>query len=365
MKIENDYKGKANFISLSFPTSQIGYIAGNELSGFGIILKTTDAGNSWNRTSYSLPYFIDYKIIFPSTTVGYITTHFPYNSSGSVYMLMKSKDGGNVWETLDSTQDVSIEQMVWKSEDLGLFISYHLGDPPESYLRYTSNGGKTILSAGNTGVVDKTAVGSGEGSVWYCGISYKLSRSEDTNFHWMSTNEIPNKTLEYGTFFIANGPSSYCVIHGYPAVFIFKTTDNGLNWFEQFKDTSLSPIAGYAPTSQTGFLLASYDSLTTKKWKILKTIDGGGPALDQVHEYSENNFFLSPNPTTGIITVQNTEQNISHITVSNILGEQMLELVKPNAPEFTLDLSKLPPGIYFARFVMAGEVVTRKIVKEH
>ena len=71
-----------------------------------------------------------------------------------------------------------------------------------------------------------------------------------------------------------------------------------------------------------------------------------------------------PNPTTGIITVHNASANIQHVTVSSILGESVLELEHPNAPEFTLDLSKLPAGIYFARFVMAGEVVSRKIIRE-
>jgi len=277
---------------------------------------------------------------------------------------MKSKDGGKVWETLDSSLNVSIEQMVWKNENLGLLLSHHLGDPPESYLRYTADGGKTILWEGHTGVSDKTTVGSGEGNVWYCGIEYHLSRSEDTNFHWMSANVAHNGVLEYGTFFIKNGPDSYCVTRGYPEVIIFKTTDNGLNWFDQFKDTSLTPIAGYAPNLQVAFLLASYDSLSTKKWKILKTIDGGGPALTGVRGHFDTNISLSPNPTSGMIIVHNAPENILNVTVSSILDESVIELARPNAPEFTLDLSKLPPGTYFARFSLPSAVITRKIMKE-
>ena len=364
MKIESNYKGKVNFLSVSFPTSLIGYISGNEVSGFGIILKTTDAGNTWNKTSYSLPYFINYKIIFPSATVGYITTEFTIDHSNFTYMLLKTTDGGNVWQTLDSSAfNVSIEQMVWKTENLGLLLSHHLGDPPESYLQYTSDGGKTFRWAGTYATIDKTTVGSGEGNVWYCGIDYVLSRSEDTNFHWMSTNGTP-VDVEYGSFFIPNGPDSYSVTTRYPGVKIFKTTDNGLNWFAQFKDTSLSPIAGYAPSSQIAFLVASYDSLTIKKWRILKTIDGGGPALSQVQQYVNNNISLSPNPTTGIITVHNTSANILHVTINNIIGESVLELEHQNAPEFALDLSKLPQGTYFARFMMAGESIVKKIIKE-
>ena len=360
MTIENDYKGKANFISLSFPTSQVGYIAGNETNGFGIILKTTDAGNTWIKTSYSFPYYID-KIIFPSASLGYITTDFNI-SNGSIYMLMKSRDGGNLWGMLDSTQDVKIEQMVWKNEDLGLFMSNHLGDPPESYLAYTSDGGNRILPAGNTGVYDKTTVGSGAGNVWYCGLYYSLYRSEDTNFHWMSTNGTHYGDIDYGTFFIANGDSSYCVRNRYSGVTIFKTIDNGLNWYHQFNDTSLNPIAGCAPTLQIAFLLASYDS--SRKWKILKTIDGGGAALSVILKQIGYNLSLSPNPTTGILSIRNATENLTGISILNVLGEKVMEIAAPHSADFTIDLSKLPAGMHYARITLPNEVVMRKIIKE-
>jgi hypothetical protein len=73
-------------------------------------------------------------------------------------------------------------------------------------------------------------------------------------------------------------------------------------------------------------------------------------------------FDFSPNPTEGIITIH--DANIEHITVENLLGRSVLEAAAPRSPEFTLDLTKLPAGLYFARFEMAGTVVMRKIVKE-
>ena len=36
----------------------------------------------------------------------------------------------------------------------------------------------------------------------------------------------------------------------------------------------------------------------------------------------------------------------------------------PPAPDFTLDLSKLIPGIYYIRFSSANSVVTKKVVRE-
>jgi hypothetical protein len=85
---------------------------------------------------------------------------------------------------------------------------------------------------------------------------------------------------------------------------------------------------------------------------------------DEVSSHSATlSVELSPNPTDGIITVH--ADNTKHVTIENLLGRSVLEVANPRASEFTLDLSKLPAGLYFARFEMAsGEVKMRKIVKE-
>ena len=73
---------------------------------------------------------------------------------------------------------------------------------------------------------------------------------------------------------------------------------------------------------------------------------------------------ISPNPTTGIITVHNAPANILHVTITNVLGETVTELTNPGTSDFTLDLSQLPLGTYFARFSAAGSVIMRKIIRE-
>jgi len=74
---------------------------------------------------------------------------------------------------------------------------------------------------------------------------------------------------------------------------------------------------------------------------------------------------IRPNPVNGnFVTIYNAPPNILHVTISNLLGETVLELPHPNAPEFTLDLSKLPPGTYIARFALPKAIITRKIIKE-
>jgi hypothetical protein len=73
---------------------------------------------------------------------------------------------------------------------------------------------------------------------------------------------------------------------------------------------------------------------------------------------------LSPNPTNGIIAVHNAPENTRRITLINILGETVIDVTNPETSNFTLDLSKLPPGIYNARFVTPNSVTVKKIIRE-
>ena len=59
-----------NFTTGQFPNDSIGFITGSDAFGNGIILKTTDAGTSWD-TSYFNPGFQIYSVYFPNATTGF------------------------------------------------------------------------------------------------------------------------------------------------------------------------------------------------------------------------------------------------------------------------------------------------------
>jgi hypothetical protein len=73
---------------------------------------------------------------------------------------------------------------------------------------------------------------------------------------------------------------------------------------------------------------------------------------------------IYPNPTNGIITIDNNSENIMSISVMNILGETVIELKNLHSLEFILDLSKLVRGTYYVRFASANSVVTKMVVRE-
>ena len=72
---------------------------------------------------------------------------------------------------------------------------------------------------------------------------------------------------------------------------------------------------------------------------------------------------VSPNPTSGMISVQGLPSDNITVSVSNILGETVLAQKNPSSPDFTLDLSKLVAGTYYVRFSSASSVVTKAIIK--
>ena len=76
------------------------------------------------------------------------------------------------------------------------------------------------------------------------------------------------------------------------------------------------------------------------------------------------NIQLSPNPTTGIITIHNAPEDLQSVIVRDVLGEKVIELANPHSSDFTIDLSKLMAGTYYARFQVGSSVVVKKIIKE-
>jgi photosystem II stability/assembly factor-like uncharacterized protein len=71
-----------------------------------------------------------------------------------------------------------------------------------------------------------------------------------------------------------------------------------------------------------------------------------------------------PNPATGVLTISNVPENLESISILNVLGVQMMEISKQSAREFQIDISKLPEGVYYAKFAIGGSTFTRKILKQ-
>lgn len=84
-------------------------------------------------------------------------------------------------------------------------------------------------------------------------------------------------------------------------------------------------------------------------------------------EVEKNQLQITPNPTTGKLTISNLQQAINKIDVFNILGEKVMSfnLYTPNSPVPTeIDISSFPPGIYIVQAGDGQKVWHAKVVKE-
>jgi hypothetical protein len=81
-------------------------------------------------------------------------------------------------------------------------------------------------------------------------------------------------------------------------------------------------------------------------------------------ESSEPVVETTPNPASGMITVQGIPDNVQSISIMNVLGEVVMQPPVPHSASSTLNVSALPPGIYYLRMIYPAGVTSKKIVKE-
>ncbi|MBO7587420.1 MAG: T9SS type A sorting domain-containing protein, partial [Bacteroidales bacterium] len=81
-----------------------------------------------------------------------------------------------------------------------------------------------------------------------------------------------------------------------------------------------------------------------------------------INDYELNNVVVYPNPTTGMIQIQNSESRIENVEVYDAYGK-MLNVVNVNDNTTAVDLSNYAAGTYFVRVMTDKGVVTKRVVK--
>ncbi|MDB4106916.1 sulfatase-like hydrolase/transferase [Bacteroidia bacterium] len=81
----------------------------------------------------------------------------------------------------------------------------------------------------------------------------------------------------------------------------------------------------------------------------------GGPISGTIHIY--------PNPTSGIVTLSKTKENITGIKVYNAMGALILEKINHKSKEITLDFSMIQPDILVLEILTEFGTTYKKVVK--
>jgi hypothetical protein len=113
------------------------------------------------------------------------------------------------------------------------------------------------------------------------------------------------------------------------------------------------------PTSSTFTMTAS---ATASNAFILKLNGSGTATFIKNHELSDN-FNIYPNPSSQEITIElNSKNNMSQITITNYLGEQVIKLDNIVNNFQKLNINNLPAGIYQVAINTNNQILSSKFV---
>jgi len=83
----------------------------------------------------------------------------------------------------------------------------------------------------------------------------------------------------------------------------------------------------------------------------------------EANAQTEQGVHIYPNPTTGLISVM-LPAAAKYMTVTSILGRQMIRVDQLQSGKYDLDLSELPSGVYLVNFEIEGKTITERLVVE-
>lgn len=171
---------------VDFPSASTGYIGGNN-PGYGepgVMLKTTDGGATWTELTINFNYNIN-SVSFTDEATGWIVGDGSYSSNGSV---SKTTDGGATWIAQDAGFADNYHSVYFIDANNGWVGGW-------DYVAWTSNGGDTwnpmeIVNTEDILVTDLQFSNASTG--YFAGVNY-LYKSTDGGQSW---NEVTNYPVD-------------------------------------------------------------------------------------------------------------------------------------------------------------------------
>jgi photosystem II stability/assembly factor-like uncharacterized protein len=351
-----------------FIDENTGWITGGGVSAQQApLLKTTDGGENWQELSYGFNAVFVKDIFFIDADVGWAI------KSDSIY---RSTDGGITWTGEDFALTVSVASLsnmeIFATSDT---IAYVAG-------RHNNGAGETAATVfdrrpqnaylwGKDGLnqFDRDdaleCITFANDSVGFTGGQMgKLYRMQQSGDFYYSGPWNLNLALENGSFIRSiSFPNSdvgmfntSTPIDGATVALVYHTEDQGENW-------TSSPDS--IPDLLSAKLFASDENnawIVALGGKIYK----GVPTPTSIFDIRpEINLSIFPNPTSGLITINNHDRyNKLTISVTSLTGQLINEFVMENSDKVEINIDG-EPGIYFVRALNenGGQRVI-KVIKE-
>ena len=270
--------------------------------------------------------------------------------------LQAVEDGYYLFEDIMSSHTI-----VGKFEKKNYTISSSIGTAggsisPVGDVTVAHGGSKAYTITALTGyVIDKVLINGENNEQAVTSGKYTFSNVSDNytivaNFKYR-THDI---TATQGANGTVSPDGVTAVIHGNSITYFF-TPDQGY-----FIKTVLVDGKNNTTAVSAGFY--TFVNVTAKH-----TITATFAPLGSIHAEGEGTAIqlsLYPNPTTGIVQVNNGEETMENIQVFDMLGKMVTEYKVENEVAYQMDFTGLPGGVYFVKVKTATDVVIRKVVKQ-
>lgn len=386
-------KTNITYTDVLFKDPLEGWIIGEDL-----ILHTLDGGTNWDTVFYNASYYFS-DICFVTEDKGFIVGLSNKNNN-STAVLLKTTDAGASWENVMPVQ----------VEALGLseifFIDESIGWAVGNVILKTTDGGENWVQQAKElefGLTDVFFVNQETG--WAVG--NEIMHTQDGGQVWSFQNintDNPLYTLhftdEYNGFILGGfhpddmyshfttvnggiGWESHLIEVINPSFFdcdfvdnltgwavgdrknIIKTIDGGINWVYQDNPVPLS------------YQLRGVDFINENEgWAVgtsntLIHTTNGGETWEEVTSRTEPSqlasigFAISPNPNSGLFTLKCRKQPTSTISVDiyDLYGHLIASYYNVSI-ETKIDISDQPDGIYFISLTINNQILpTQKIIK--
>jgi photosystem II stability/assembly factor-like uncharacterized protein len=294
----------SNFYGLSCLSENVFYISGDN----GLVLKTIDGGTNFSNESYVGNY--SFKTIqFLNDQVGYACS-FEYSGSDS-NAFIKTNDGGETWTFLSN----EVTSFYFLNENIGFLKTF-------GPVFKTIDGGVNLIYMGDSNSQSADLFSMNENLVWSVENTFTLC---NCSYFCIEKRELDNTQVP------SAAQNCYADTAGNPPFEAITFAD-----------------------ATTGYVVGDYGI-------IYKNATGTMEDLG-VAEFNKNSIYISPNPASELITIENkSNTQINSITITDMNGRIILE---DNTAHTTLDVNSLSNGVYFIQFASEKGSITKKLIKK-
>jgi photosystem II stability/assembly factor-like uncharacterized protein len=349
------FSGWGRMMNISLPSEYVAYSGGQD----GTVYRTSDFGNSWNRLNDtpSMDDLLDMYFINNDTG-------FAINSNGFIY---RTANGSVSWTTVQQADGAHNDfpntgKFQFVNDTLG-----YVAAGTHGMVRKTTDGGISWqnIPVGNDSMKINSIYMFNADTGIVVGDTGKITRTFDGGETWEPVRRITsllNQDLLDVVFFTdsigyAVGGKTYFNPVSYGL--IFKTIDKGATWI----------LTDSICCNEITSICKANDSIgyaVTFEGRILKITNANVVDISNV-QYNKPSFAVYPNPSTSNSTITITYPSTSsqkEIIINDINGKEITRYALPQwSSTQTIKLPQMARGIYAVRLV--GEnVAVQKLVVE-